>query len=55
MMLARAWGVVEERILAALAALVALGRSEKRAILIVADALLCVAAVLVAFSLRIEL
>jgi FlaA1/EpsC-like NDP-sugar epimerase len=52
MMLARAWRVVEERILAALAALVALGRSEKRAILIVADALLCVAAVLVAFSLR---
>ncbi|MBL8650337.1 MAG: polysaccharide biosynthesis protein [Sphingopyxis sp.] len=35
-----------------LASLVALGRSEKRAILIVADALLCVAAVLVAFSLR---
>lgn len=52
MILARVWGVVEERILATLASLVALGRSEKRAILIVADALLCVAAVLVAFSLR---
>jgi FlaA1/EpsC-like NDP-sugar epimerase len=52
MILARAWGVVEERILATLASLVALGRSEKRAILIVADAMLCVAAVLVAFSLR---
>ena len=52
MILGRIWGVVEERILAVLASLVALGRSEKRAILIVADALLCVAAVLVAFSLR---
>lgn len=52
MILAQAWGAVEERILATLATLVALGRSEKRAILIVADAVLCVAAVLVAFSLR---
>lgn len=52
MILGRIWGLVEERILAVLATLVALGRSEKRAILIVADALLCVAAVLVAFSLR---
>ena len=52
MILGRIWGVVEGRILAILASLVALGRSEKRAILIVADALLCVAAVLVAFSLR---
>lgn len=52
MILGRIWGLVEARILAMLATLVALGRSEKRAILIVADALLCVAAVLVAFSLR---
>ena len=52
MILGRIWGVVEEHILAMLETLVALGRSEKRAILIVADALLCVAAVLVAFSLR---
>ena len=52
MILGRIWGLVEARILAVLATLVALGRSEKRAILIVADALLCVAAVLVAFSLR---
>lgn len=53
MILTRIWGAVEARILAILASLVALGRSEKRAILIVADAVLCVAAVLVAFSLRV--
>ncbi|HMQ18347.1 MAG TPA: nucleoside-diphosphate sugar epimerase/dehydratase [Sphingopyxis sp.] len=52
MILARAWGVVEERILATLASLVGLGRSEKRAILIVGDALLRVASVPIAFSLR---
>lgn len=52
MILARAWGAAEERVLATLTSLVALGRSEKRAILIVADAMLCVAAVLIAFSLR---